>query len=56
MKKDKPYKHKVSVSLDEDVIEHIKELAENEDRNFSQYINLVLKKHLTEQKKENSLS
>lgn len=50
MKKDKPYKQKVSVSLDEDIIECIKELAENEDRNFSQYINLVLKKHVSEKK------
>ena len=56
MKKDKPYKHKVSVSLDEDLIDHIKELAENEDRNFSQYINMVLKKHIIEHKKETSHS
>ena len=47
--KDKPYKIKVSVSLDEDVIERIKELAEKDDRNFSQYINLVLRKHINEQ-------
>ncbi len=47
--KDKPYKVKVSVSLDEDVIEKIKELAEKDDRNFSQYINLVLRKHINEQ-------
>lgn len=40
---DKPYKVKVSVSLDEDIIKRIKELAENDDRSFSQYINLVLK-------------
>ena len=42
----KPYKQKVSVSLDEDVIVEIKELAENDDRSFSQYINLVLKEHI----------
>lgn len=42
----KPYKQKVSVSLDEDVIAEIKELAENDDRSFSQYINLVLKEHI----------
>lgn len=47
--KDKPYKVKVSVSLDEDVIERIKELAEKDDRNFSQYMNLVLRKHINEQ-------
>ncbi len=42
----KPYKQKVSVSLDEDVIAEIKELAESDDRSFSQYINLVLKEHI----------
>lgn len=47
--KDKPYKVKVSESLDEDVIERIKKLAEKDDRNFSQYINLVLRKHINEQ-------
>lgn len=41
--KDKPYKVKVSVSLDEDVIERIKELAEKDDRNFSQYITKTYK-------------
>ena len=39
----KPLKNKVSITLDEDVIKEIKRLAEEEDRNFSQYINLVLK-------------
>lgn len=42
----KPYKVKVSVSLDEDVIQQIKELAEDDDRSFSQYINMVLKEHI----------
>ncbi|WP_461819499.1 ribbon-helix-helix protein, CopG family [Blautia stercoris] len=39
----KPLKNKVSITLDEDVIKEIKRLAEEDDRNFSQYINLVLK-------------
>ena len=46
MNTQKPLKAKVSITLDEDVIKRIKELAEADDRNFSQYINLVLKKHL----------
>lgn len=45
--KDKPYKVKISVSLDEDVIKQIKELAEKDDRNFSQYINLILRNHIS---------
>lgn len=42
----KPLKNKVSITLDEDVIDRIKQLAEEDDRSFSQYINMVLKEHL----------
>lgn len=42
----KPLKNKVSITLDEDIIKQIKELAENDDRSFSQYINMVLKNEL----------
>ena len=42
----KPRKIKVSISLDDNVVEKIKSLAENDDRSFSQYINMVLKKHI----------
>ena len=42
----KPLKNKVSITLDGDVVEKIKQLAENDDRSFSQYINMVLKEHL----------
>ncbi len=48
MNTQKPLKNKVSITLDEDVIRQIHELAESDDRNFSQYINLVLKKHIQE--------
>ena len=48
MNTQKPLKSKVSITLDEDVIRQIHELAEADDRNFSQYINLVLKKHIQE--------
>lgn len=44
----KPLKTKVSITLDTDIIDLIKELAEKDDRSFSQYINLVLKEHLKE--------
>ena len=46
MNTQKPLKVKVSITLDEDVIREIRALAETDDRNFSQYINLILKKHL----------
>ncbi len=42
----KPLKGKVSITLDEDIIEKIKELAEKDDRSFSQYINMALKDFL----------
>ena len=44
----KPLKSKVSITLDSDVIEKIKLLAEEDDRSFSQYINLILKEHLNQ--------
>jgi hypothetical protein len=43
MKPQKPLKDKVSITIDGDIVERIKELAENDDRSFSQYINMVLK-------------
>ncbi len=49
MQNAQPYKVKVSISLDEDVIKEVRLLAEQDDRNFSQYINMVLKSHLKQQ-------
>lgn len=42
----KPLKQKVSITLDEEVIQKVNSLAEENDRSLSQYINLVLKDHL----------
>ncbi len=42
----RPLKQKISITIDEDVIEKIKTLAEEDDRSVSQYINLVLKEHI----------
>ncbi|WP_195986116.1 DUF6364 family protein [Clostridium sp. D33t1_170424_F3] len=42
----KPLKQKVSITLDEEVIQKVHFLAEENDRSLSQYINLVLKDHL----------
>lgn len=47
----KTLKNKVSITLDEDVIIKIKELSENDDRSFSQYINMVLKEHIVKMEK-----
>ena len=42
----KPLKNKVSITLDADIIDKIKELAEEDDRSFSQYVNLILKDYI----------
>lgn len=42
----KPLKQHISISLDQEVIEKIKLLAEESDRSFSQYVNILLKKHI----------
>jgi len=42
----KPLKQKVSITLDTDIVTQIKEVAEKDDRSFSQYVNLVLKEHI----------
>lgn len=47
----KPLKAKVSITLDSEIIEAIRDLAEQDDRSFSQYINIVLKEHLRKQQK-----
>ena len=44
----KPLKEKISITLDNDLLERIRYWAEYDDRSLSQYINLVLKKHLEE--------
>lgn len=36
----RPLKQKVSVTLDEDIVKRVKELSEEQQRSFSQYINL----------------
>ena len=39
----KPLKTKVSITLDDNIIKEIKDLAEKDDRSFSQYVNKILK-------------
>ena len=47
----KPLKKKVSITLDIDIIAQIKSIAEQDDRSFSQYVNLVLREYLERQSK-----
>lgn len=50
----KPLKNKYSITLDPEVAEQIKEMAEKDDRNFSQYINMVLKEWIYSKSKVDS--
>ncbi len=42
----KPLKKSISITLDADIIEKTRVLAEESDRSFSQYVNILLKKHI----------
>ena len=42
----KPLKEKVSITIDGDLIEEIRYLAEEDSRSVSQYINMVLRSHV----------
>ena len=44
----RPLKDRISITIDNDILEKIRDLAEYDDRSLSQYINIVLKKHLEE--------
>ena len=49
----KPLKDRISITIDSDVLAKVKDKAEYDGRSLSQYINLVLKRHLEhEEKKE----
>lgn len=48
----KPLKEKISITIDWDILEKIKELAEKDDRSLSQYINIVLKNHVKNEDKK----
>ena len=45
-------KVKLSITIDEDIAEKTRELAELDDRSLSQYINMVLRQHIREQEKK----
>ncbi len=42
----KPLKEKISITIDNDLLQKIREEAEKDDRSLSQYINLILKNHV----------
>ena len=42
----KPLKEKISITVDGDLVEKLKILAEEDDRSLSQYINMILKDYV----------
>ena len=48
----KPLKDKISITIDGDLLEALRQQAESDDRSLSQYINLVLKKHLEKEEQK----
>ena len=48
----KPLKEKISITVDADILVKIREIAENDDRSLSQYINLILKRHIENTEKK----
>ena len=42
----RPLKEKVSITLDSDLLETLRRLSEEDERPLSQYINLVLRRHV----------
>ena len=46
----KPLKDKISITLDSDIVQRLRTLAEEDDRSLSQYINRVLRNYLRQHK------
>ncbi|MBQ7961441.1 MAG: toxin-antitoxin system protein [Clostridia bacterium] len=42
----KPLKDRISITIDSDLRQKLIELAEEEDRSLSQYINITMKRHV----------
>ena len=48
----KPLKEKISITIDSDILETLRLEAEKDDRSLSQYINLILRHHISAIKKD----
>ena len=42
----RPLKERISITIDGDVLEKVRYESEKDDRSLSQYINMVLKRHI----------
>ena len=52
----KPLKDRISITIDSDILAKLKDKAEYDGRSLSQYINLVLKRHLESDEKKEHIS
>lgn len=48
----RPLKERISITIDSDLLEKLREIADEDCRPLSQYINLVLRKHVEELEKQ----
>lgn len=48
----RPLKEKIIISIDSDLLEKLREKADEDCRPLSQYINLVLRKHVEQEEKK----
>lgn len=44
----KSKKTKISITIDDDLLKILRTLADEDDRSLSQYINIILRKHLND--------
>ena len=49
----KPLKEQISITVDGDILEKARELAEMDDRSLSQFINIALKEYVKKLEKNN---
>ena len=48
----RPLKEKISITIDSDLLEKAKKLAEQDDRSLSQLINIALREFITKKEKK----
>ena len=49
----KPLKEQISITVDSDILEKARELAEMDDRSLSQFINIALKEYVKKSENKN---
>ncbi len=48
----KPLKERISITIDSDLLEKLREKADYDCRPLSQYINLILRRHIEQEEKQ----